>query len=429
MTTEAPPVVTVTLPPLHDAQRTIAKHPARFKVVCCGRRFGKTVLGIVLCIRSAAKGGRVWWVAPSYSVALEGWAYLLRLVRNFPGAKTHVSRLKVSFPGGGSIEIKTADNPDNLRGAGLDGVVLDEAASMKQEVWDLVLRPALADKRGWALFISTPKHFNWFYDLYTHAEGQQNEDWACWQHPTWDNPFIPTEEIEAAQRDMASEDFDQEFGASFTAIGGAVFPALSANRPYYLRPMPAGTVEQLRRKGVGMDWGTTKEHRAAVVGGGILSTGAVWITSSWLSDTGSSNDWNDEALRVKRQIGATFARVDRSQASNLDPLKALGFEADKGLADVEARIGMLQGLIRRQAIFFDANDPGVRELFTHLCEYHRYPADHPKAGQIVEEQDDDVDACLYLVAELCQPRGHLPPRASVWTRPARQPVTGYRHTG
>src|SRR5690606_647788 len=99
-------------------------------------------------------------------------------------------------------------------------------------------------------------HFNWFYDLFTLGE-QGNGDWKSWQHPTWDNPYIPESEIEAARRDMLPEDFEQEFGASFTAVGGAVFRDLSANRSYFLRPMPAGI--ELKRVGVGMDWGTTKQ--------------------------------------------------------------------------------------------------------------------------------------------------------------------------
>lgn len=395
MTTAEPP--TITLPPLHRAQQAIAKDHHRFKVVCCGRRWGKTMLGITLCLRSALKGGRVWWVAPSYKQALEGWSYLQRLIVQMPSsrARTQVSDLIVTFAGGGSVQVRTGDNPDNLRGAGLDGVVLDEAATMKREAWDLVLRPALADKQGWALFIGTPQHYNWFYDLWEMGQNPANEDWASWQHPTWDNPFIPESEIDAAQRDMLPEDFDQEFGASFTAIGGAVFRLLSANRPFYLRPMPQGLVFQ--RSGVGMDWGTTKQHQANVTGAGRLSDGAVWMRSSWLSDSGSSDLWRQEAERCKRDQGATFARVDRSQSSELDRLKALGFQAESGLANVEARNGNVQSLVIKKAIFWDSNDPGARVSFEHYCAYHR-----DRDGVIVEEEDDDVDGGGYVVSELVQ---------------------------
>ena len=395
----------------------IVKNPARFKVVCAGRRFGKSLLSVVVALRTALRGGRVWVVAPSYKQTLENWTYLQRLVVQMPVnvAKTHVTELLVTFSGGGSIQMRTGDNPDNLRGAGLDGIVLDEAATMKQDAWDLVLRPALADRQGWALFIGTPQHYNWFYDLYTHAES--DADWAAWQHPTWDNPYIAESEIEAARRDMTEEDFDQEFGASFTAVGGAVFKDLAANRPFFLRPMPSHLATEFRRTGIGKDWGTTDAHNAAVVCESILPSGVVWFRSSWLDISGSANDWYDEDARCRRDYHASFARVDRSQSSAIDHLRAMGFEADKGIADVEARIGDLIGLVKRKAVFFDSNNAGVRVLFNHLCAYHR-----DKDGKIVEEQDDDVDAALYVNSELVRPKPAVP--ASVNMR-REQGRTGY----
>src|SRR5512146_688564 len=245
MTTETRPEVEIELPPLHRSQRDIARDTHRFKVVCCGRRWGKTLLAVGgFLLPSALEGKRVWHVAPTYKQTLEAWDYLMRLVSQLPVsmASINITELKVSFAGGGSIQMRTGDNPNNLRGSGLDGVVLDEAAVLKPEVWDLVLRPALADKQGWALFISTPQHFNWFYDLFARGEDSQASDWASWQKPTWDNPFIPESEIDAARRDMDEADFEQEFGASFTAVGGAVFPLLSADRHIYLRPLPSGLV-------------------------------------------------------------------------------------------------------------------------------------------------------------------------------------------
>jgi hypothetical protein len=399
----------VTLPPLYQQQMDVLKSPARFRVVVAGRRFGKTLLSVVACLQTALKGGRVWLVSPSYKQTMEAWAYLQRLVSQMPRsvAKTQIAELAVHFAGGGSIQARTGDNPDNLRGAGLDGVVLDEAATLKPEVWDLVLRPALADKQGWALFIGTPRHFNHFYDWYERGQSGDYPDWASWQHPTWTNPHIKPEEIEAAQRDMTPEDFDQEFGASFTAVGGAVFADLGRNRPAYLRPMPAGL--DVLRTGVGMDWGTTPQHMAAVVCGQVLKTGAVWIRSAWQSDSGSSDLWREEAVRCKQDYGATFARVDRSQSSELDRLRAEGFsDVESGIAQVEARIGDFQGLVMRRAIYFDAAGPGVVDYYNRLCAYHRHPAGASKAGQVVEEEDDDVDAGCYLVSELLRRPTLLP---------------------
>ena len=395
--------VTVDLPTLHDSQRQIAQHPARFKVVCCGRRWGKTMLGIVACMREALHGGRVWWVAPSYKQALEGWTYLKQLTVEMV-TDDSATELLMRFDSGGSIQVRTADNPDALRGSGLSGLVLDEAATMKRETWDLVLRPALADKQGWAMFISTPQHFNWFYDLFANAE-QGATDWACWQYPTWNNPFIAESEIEAAREDMTPEDFDQEFGASFTAVGGAIFRLLSANRPIYLRPMPPGL--EFRRTGVGMDWGTTPQHQASVVCDSLMPSGVVWRRSVWLDHSGSSDAWRNEAVRCKRDYGASFARVDRSQSSELDRLVNVGYaSAEVGNPHVEVRIGEEQALIMRKALYFDSRGPGMIEHFNRMCAYHR-----DKEGKVVEEADDDIDAGCYVDSELVKPVVTLPTRA------------------
>lgn len=408
MTTDAPerPKLNITMPTLHVGQRQVQLSDSRFRVVCCGRRWGKTLLGMSLLFEEAmVKGGRCWWVAPSYKEALEGWRYLLTLVNQLPRELVQVQtgELLAKFMSGGEVQIRTGREPDELRGAGLNAVVIDEAATIKEESWALALRPALADRGGWAMFIGTPKHFNHFYEWWLRGEDPENADWASWQFPTWTNPYIPPEEIEAAQRDMEPHDFDQEFGASFTAIGGAIFPRLALDRPFYLRPMPDHL--PILRTGVGMDWGTTPQHQASVVCGSMLKSGEVWIRSAWLNPTGDENEWFSEAERCRRDYGADFARIDRSQSSAHSSVIAKGYsDVDNGVADVEARIGAYQGLIRPRRIFFDLNGPGVKEFFVHLCEYHRIPDGEPKAGQPEEVNDDDVDAGGYLLKELTDPR-------------------------
>lgn len=135
--------------------------------------------------------------------------------------KSEVDRA-IRFPGGGSITVKTADDPDNLRGSGLDGVILDEAAFMKEDVWAQVIRAALMDRGGWAFFISTPNGMNWFYDLFEYAE---REGWMRWQAPTWANPLIPQAEIDEVRNDpsVSSLEFQQEIEAQFVTAGAGMF--------------------------------------------------------------------------------------------------------------------------------------------------------------------------------------------------------------
>ena len=170
-----------------------------------------------------------------------------------------------------------------------------------------------------------------------------------------------------------------------------------------------------------MDWGTTPGHQAAVVCDSITSTGAVWRRSVWLDHTGSSDLWRAEALRCKRDYGASFARVDRSQSSELDRLLASGYaDVEVGNPHVEVRIGEEQALIQKRALFFDSNAPGMVEHFNRMCAYHRYPDNHAKAGQVVEEEDDDIDAGCYVDSELVMPKRTLGGRNARLTAPSQR---------
>jgi hypothetical protein len=127
---------------------------------------------------------------------------------------------RIEFPGGGSITVKSADNPDSLRGEGLDGLVVDESAFVSEQAWKAALRPALADKQGWTMHISTPNGFNWFKDLFDRA---LRDDWERWQRPTSDNPLVTQQELDEALLDMGEVLFAQEHMALFTDVAGAEF--------------------------------------------------------------------------------------------------------------------------------------------------------------------------------------------------------------
>lgn len=206
---------------LHPAQWKIHADASRFRVVDAGRRFGKTRLGVMECLDVAAKGGRAWWVAPSYKISQVGWRPLRRMAARIPGAEVRLGELSATIPGGGEVVIRSADNPDSLRGEGLDFVVLDECAFMKPEAWAQSLRPSLSDRQGRALFISTPRGRNWFFDLYN--RGQSEEGWKSFHFCTSDNPHIPQTEIDAARIDMPEIIFRQEYLADFVDSEGAVF--------------------------------------------------------------------------------------------------------------------------------------------------------------------------------------------------------------
>jgi predicted phage terminase large subunit-like protein len=214
----------IKLPPLHPGQQQVYDSQARFKVVCCGRRWGKTHLGVLTCIVVAARGGRAWWIGPSYPVAGIGWRLLKAIVSAIPGCEVKEAERMILFPNGGVVQVKSADRPDSLRGESLDWVVFDEVADIKEEAWFEGIRPALADRKGGALFIGTPRGMdNWFYDLFVRATNEKGATWEAWQQPTLANPYVPPEEVEDARKDMHPIIFNQEFLAEFVVAGGTVF--------------------------------------------------------------------------------------------------------------------------------------------------------------------------------------------------------------
>lgn len=225
-TASAPARLKVDIRGLHPGQIPIAAHRARFRVVCAGRRFGKSRIGAAVALETALKGGRVWWVAPTAKLARIGWRDLRRMSVKIPGTSVRLGDQLISYPGGGWIQVRTAGEPGGLRGEGLDGLVYDEAALGREDSWTEELRPALADRSGWALFLSTPKgRNNWFYRLWLRASNDRSGEWAAWQLATNANPHIPASEIEAAREELPAAVFDQEFGAMFNEAGASPFDA------------------------------------------------------------------------------------------------------------------------------------------------------------------------------------------------------------
>lgn len=221
--------ITIKAPPLHPGQQKIFDCEARFIVACCGRRFGKTRVGSRMCLKYAIAGKKVWWIAPQYSMAAIGWEEVKHLASQIPGVTIKDSERIAYFPGGGWIQSKSADAPHTLRGRGLDFVVLDEAAFIKPETWTGSIRPALADRKGKALFISTPMGKNWFYHLWTNAVADGKE-WKAFRYPTSANPYIDRSEIEAARNSTTEKIFREEWLAQFVDDNSAVFRNVRACR-------------------------------------------------------------------------------------------------------------------------------------------------------------------------------------------------------
>jgi phage FluMu gp28-like protein len=192
------------------------------------------------------------------------------------------------FPTGGEIWVRSADNPDSLRGEGLDFAVLDECAFMKEAAWQEAIRPALSDRQGRAMFISTPKGRNWFWRLWQRCQDAHDSDWRGWQLPTSDNPFIADEEIEAARGTLPERIYQQEYQAVFIEDAGGVFR----------RVMDAATAAALdtgkdgRQYIIGADWGRSNDYT-------VLTVLDVEAREMVYMDRFTQIDYNIQAGRLK----------------------------------------------------------------------------------------------------------------------------------
>jgi len=209
-----------------------AFHARRERWAClvCHRRAGKTVATINDLIRAALtcrrEAPRFAYIAPLLSQAKDvAWEYLKSFALAIPGAEAHESELRVDFPNGARVRLYGADNPDRLRGIYLDGVVLDEYADMRPRLWAEIIRPALADRQGWAVFIGTPKGENEFYEIFDNS--RTDPEWFSAIMRASETKILDEAELDDARKAMSPEQYEQEFECSFAAaIVGSYYGTL-----------------------------------------------------------------------------------------------------------------------------------------------------------------------------------------------------------
>ncbi len=209
----------------HAIHRGMDAH--RFGAVVCHRRFGKSVCavnhlqkGALTCTLPRPRFG---YIAPTYtqgkSIALD---YMKHYAAPIPGHTVHESELRIGYPNGGQMRIFGADNPDSLRGLYFDGVVLDEYGLHPPKIYTEVIRPALADRGGWALFLGTPNGKNQFYDVVQKARAE--DDWFFAEYKASQTGILSDKELQSARQSMTPDEYEQEFECSFEAsVKGAVY--------------------------------------------------------------------------------------------------------------------------------------------------------------------------------------------------------------
>lgn len=298
MTTTMTHNLTVRIPRPHPAQREVIARAARYTVVACGRRWGKTMLAIRLLIACGlGKCQPVAYFAPSYKYVSEVWRELRRRLRPAIVAINNAER-RIELLGGGVIDVWSLDNPDAGRSRRYARVVIDEAALVGdlEYAWTASIRATLADLQGDAWFLSTPRGKQAFYDLFLRA--QHDPLWAAVQQPTGANPYISAEEIAAMRVDMPAHIAAQELDAQFVDASGSLF------RREHLRIVDAAPDGLRWSRGYDLAASTkTSADYSASVACAVGPDGTVYLRDGWRMRA----EWPDvrrvmvETMRAEQQ--------------------------------------------------------------------------------------------------------------------------------
>lgn len=386
---------------LHPAQAEIAGDPHRFRVVCSGRRFGKTVMAIDT-IKACAlykKDARIAYIAPTYQQARDiAWAQLKKDVSQ-AGATINESRLEINLKnesGGTSLIILRGwESIETLRGQLFDLVVLDEVASMRnfQSNWNEVVRPTLTDRKGEAMFISTPKGFNHFYDLFNQQE--KDSDYKSFHFTSYANPHIPKEELDKARQEIGETRFGQEYLADFKKMEGLVYKEFDRkvhvfnpdDENWKIRANPAHMVEKL----VSVDFGFT--HPCAVLTIYRDSADNYYVLDEWY-ETGKTEDQIADYVQA---LNANKVYPDPESPSAIATLKKRGVnvrDVIKGKDSVKNGINKVREQLRGNKLFISTNCPNLLFEF----ETYAYPDDAKGVSENpIKENDDALDSLRYCI--------------------------------
>lgn len=408
-----PQTISVKLPSLHAGQLKIIKEAKRFNILACGRRFGKTVLGIDRIIQPALKGLPVAYFEPTYKMLTEVWRELCRVLKPVI-SRTDVQQHRLELISGGVVDCWSLDSPDVARGRKYARVVIDEAAMVRhlKAAWEEVIRPTLTDLIGDAWFLSTPKGYNYFHDLFQRGKSKEpiDSDYASWQMPTTSNPFINPKEVEDAKCSLASHVYDQEYLALFiSAPGGRVIDVWSSENISEEADYIVGSgdtywaVDDGYAGEIDKNTGffTANSHPRVFVNCQLRGDGTLAIFDEDYRIKTIDTIHLKDVIRIWEEKGyplPLFAAVDKSAAQLKGAIWGEGIAFRNSAPRVEESLKEL-----RKWVAPDIN--GVRRIIVHprckhlIHEFESYTLDEI-TGQPIKQHDHGIDALRGLVWNL-----------------------------
>lgn len=376
---------------LHQAQIKVGEDTHRFRVVNCGRRFGKTTLAIEeIKGKAIFKNSRIAYIAPTYQQARDiAWESLKNELRSV-STTVNESRLEIktkTIQGGESfIVLRGWESIETLRGQKFDFIVIDEISSMRNwwVQWNEVIRPTLTDSKGEVLFISTPKGFNHFYDLYNKQEG--DNDFKSFHFTSYDNPYIPSEEIDKAKKELPEDQFAQEYLADFRKTTGLVYKEFDRTRHVYNEDIKINIIDRI----VGIDWGYTNPSALYLI---YKDTDAnYWIESEYYK-TGKTTS---EIIEYAKSLRGNKYYPDPAEPDRIEEMRRVGLNVRDVSKDIEAGISSVQELLKTNRLHIHHSCVNLINEF----ETYRYPDKKPDSNEKetpVKEHDHGLDSIRYAL--------------------------------
>jgi predicted phage terminase large subunit-like protein len=347
--------IRIKLPKLHKYQGIVARDNHRFKVLAAGRRFGKTLLCAEIALKEALEGGRVWWIAPTYQVAGLGWREVKTIALKLPiPYEIREAERTIRFPlTGGSISFKSAERPENLRGESLTLAVFDEADFIDEEVWTQSIRPALADRKGGAVFISTPYTIDsWYHKMFQLGQTGLDPDTVSWQFPSVFNPFLDPEEIEKARQGIPDAVYRREFLAEFVGLEGARVKKAWLK---YCEQAELPKLDIVLGVDLAISEKTTADYTAVAVVGYHRHTGKLYVLDVQRIRTGFQGQI-DFVLKLAEQwrpsaIGVEDVNYQRAFAQALSSQTKYAVRAIKHTKDKITRFAPVESRYQQELVF------------------------------------------------------------------------------
>lgn len=378
---------------LHPTQKPVALDPHRFRVLCCGRRWGKTTLAIdQIKGRASIPNSRIAYVAPTYQQARDiAWEHLKKDCRE-ASHSINEARLEIKLVNGSLIILRGWESIETLRGQKFNLIVLDEVAMMRNFWlnWQEVIRPTLTDEKGEVLFISTPKGYNHFYDLYNLEE--TDEDFKSFHYSTYDNPFIPPEEIDKAKEQVTEDRFAQEYMADFRKTEGLVYKDFNREDHVIKEEIDDDEYNIVEKLG-GVDFGFV--HPCAVITIKKSYGGKYYVTDEWYK-TGQGEAQIAEYVASQKYNKCYPDPESASGIAELERNHVNVREVNKGKDSVRYGINVVRELFKANKLFIHHSCKNtIWELETYSYDD---PKLNPRGDEIPKkEHDDALDAIRYTL--------------------------------